>query len=537
MLYIVVTGGVISGLGKGITASSIGLLLKAQGFNVTAIKIDPYLNFDSGLMSPYQHGECYVLDDGGETDLDLGNYERFLNVNLTSDHSLTSGKVFKTIYDKERNGDYLGQTVQLVPHVTDFIQDYIRTTAKIPVDNDIDPDVCIIELGGTVGDYEGNIYYEALSEFGTKERCCFVHVSLVPIISGNEIKTKPTQHSIKMLRSLGISPDLLLLRCKRMLNDKEMSKVSKYCKMGIDNILINKDVNTIYEVPRLFMEQSMIPRLNDILGLKSLSDDTVPDLDDYYKILNHLDSNCSSIKIGIVGKYIGIQDTYLSLIRALEHASFKVGNKLSIDWIDSELSGEKLIKRIDNVNGVIIPGGFGMRGIEGMLETANYCRKKSIPLLGICLGMQIMCIEIDRHLFENKDATSEEFDIEKKHLYHTIVLSEEKTKMGATMRLGSYKCVLKKGSQAYKIYGNEVIHERHRHRYEINKQFVNRLQKSDHNIEISGMDESGRYPEIIENVNHNKFYVGCQFHPEYRSRHKTSHPLFIAFMNSCKEYK
>lgn len=479
------------------------------------------------------------MDDGGETDLDLGNYERFLNINLTSSHSLTSGKLFKYIYDKERKGDYLGQTVQMVPHVTDFIQDYIRSTAKIPVDGDILPDVCIVELGGTVGDFEGNIYYEAFSEFGTKETCCFVHVSLVPVISGNEIKTKPTQHSIKAIRSLGISPDLLLLRCKRMLTEWEIDKVSKYCKIKNDNIIINEDVSTIYEVPKLFTDQLIMEKLKTIFKFSEWPIN-FPKFEEYNMILTHLTSNCESIKIGIVGKYMGMQDTYLSLIRALEHASFKVKRKLKIDWIDSELSQEELKKRILNVDGVIIPGGFGNRGIDGMIYTAKCCRVGSISLLGICLGMQIMCIDVDRNLFKIDDATSQEFDVEHKSEHHTIVLSDENAEMGATMRLGSYECLLKEESLALKIYNVNTIHERHRHRYELSKQFLDRLEdykncNDDCDINISGIDKSGRYAEILESDNFGKFYMGCQFHPEYRSRHNTAHPLFIAFMESCKK--
>lgn len=482
------------------------------------------------LFIRYQHGETYVLDDGGETDLDLGNYERFLNINLTSKHSLTSGKVFKSIYDKERRGDYLGQTVQMVPHVTDFIQEYINDTALIPVDDAQNiPDVCIVEIGGTVGDHEGNIYYEALSDFSRKNSCCFVHVSLVPVIGHNEIKTKPTQHSMKAIRSLGISPNMLMLRCKRMLSDSELEKVSKFCKIPKSNVIINNDVSSIYEVPKLFMHQSIMERMRIILGLSKWPNE-IPNLKEYNKILKHLSSDLPELTVGIVGKYTQLQDTYLSLIRALEHASFNVKKKLVIKWIDSELPQDKMRESISFVDGVILPGGFGVRGIEGMIYTAQCCRIVDIPLLGLCLGMQIMCIELDRNLLDHIDATSEEFS--KNSMWYTVVLSDAKTQMGGTMRLGRFSCVLKEGSFTRKLYKSDVTNERHRHRYEISKRFLDELSNSTQSdIIMSGMDSSNRYAEIIESKSH-KFYVGCQFHPEFNSGHHTPHPLFIGFLKA-----
>lgn len=465
--------------------------------------------------------------------MDLGNYERFLDIRLTSDHSLTSGKVFKSVIDKERRGDYLGQTVQMVPHITDFIQDHIYQTSQIPVDGDKIPDVCIVELGGTVGDHEGSIYYEALSEFTTREQCCFVHVSLIPVIHGNEIKTKPTQHSMKAIRSLGISPDVLILRCKRTLSNEELLKVSKFCKISKENIVVNQNVDTIYRVPALFLRQRVVPIIKKVLGIIQFPKE-IPDLGQYNQILKHFDTDNTKISISIVGKYVGMQDTYLSLIRAIEHASFKVGITVNIDWVDSELDEQQLIERVSLSDGTIIPGGFGNRGINGMITVAKWCRQNNHPLLGICLGMQIMCIELDRALNNHPFATSEEFDEEDTRV-HTVVLSDvAQVNYGATMRLGNYTCNLKQGSRARKLYSTQTINERHRHRYDVSSRFVGELENVvNGTIVISGYDVSGRYPEILEHGNH-PFYIGCQFHPEYNSMHSAPHPLFVGLLGCIK---
>lgn len=534
MKYIVVTGGVISGLGKGTVASSIGLLLRSYGLRVTAIKIDPYLNFDSGLHSPFEHGECYVLNDGGETDLDLGNYERFLNINLTSKHSLTSGKVFKNVIDRERQGHYLGQTVQMVPHVTDYIKEWLLDAAKVDVGYGYDNnDVCIIELGGTVGDHEGSIYYEALADLYKPNDVCYVHVSLVPKVGGDEIKTKPTQHSIRLLRSLGIDPDIVILRSKRELTDKEVAKVSRFCKMPKESIIVNQDVSTIYEVPRLFLDQNLLKTMESMGAIPSLNV-RIPDFKEYNMIMSIVESDVGKITVGVVGKYMGINDTYLSLIRALEHAGFSVDRKIQIVWIDSEQSNDKISDQLQVVDCVVIPGGFGQRGVQGMIHTSKWCREKNKPLLGICLGMQVMCIDLDRNLLGNKGATSEEFndDTERK----TVVLSEEVTKMGATMRLGSYDCELTNGSLAIRLYkGQFTIKERHRHRYEISPEFVKDLEKDSQTKSLAyrftGRSPCGRYMEILEGVRVG-YYMGCQFHPEYKSRHSSPHPLFVGLLQS-----
>jgi CTP synthase len=463
--------------------------------------------------------------------LDLGNYERFLDINLTSAHSVTTGKVFKSVFDKERKGDYLGQTVQMVPHVTDFIQEHIRETAKITVDGKNEPDVCVVEIGGTVGDHEGALYYEALSEFASKEQCCFVHVSLIPSIHGSELKTKPTQHSMKSIRALGISPDVLILRCDRMMNNEEIAKVGKFCKIPVENIIVNENVDTIYRVPQLFLKQNIVNIIKGVLKIEKYPRD-IPDYEDYNNILKHFDTQKEKVTITIVGKYVGMQDTYLSLIRAIEHASFKSNVSIDVDWVDSELPNEELLKRVKASSGTIIPGGFGDRGIEGMITVANWCRYNNHPLLGICLGLQIMCIEMDRDINQHPYATSEEFDKEDSRI-HTVVLSDvAQTQMGATMRLGSYRCKLERGSLVHKLYPVEYINERHRHRYEVSSRFVADLQNRTNNtIRFTGYDVRGRYPEILEHTSH-KFYVGCQFHPELLSRHSSPHPLFTGLLEA-----
>ena len=588
MHYLVVSGGVISGLGKGITASSIGLILKSYGYRVTAIKIDPYLNVDSGTMSPFEHGECFVLDDGGETDLDLGNYERFLDITLTRQHSLTSGKLYKAIIEKERRGDYLGKTVQMMPHVTDYIKTYLEEVSKISVSNNGNEfqrnefqgnefqrnesrgnesrgnEICIIELGGTVGDYESNIYLEALSEFAKDHNVVHVHVSLLPIIK-NDVKTKPAQQSVRILRSMGIDPQILVLRCdNNNVSDEIMDKLSRMCKIDRENIIINRDVQTIYHVPKLFMEQNMVGVLKKLLSNDSKSNglklNNVPNLESYNLLMQSIEnkSRLPKIKVGIVGKYIGVQDTYLSLIRAIEHAGFVKNVNPQIVWINTDNTDE-LEVQLKSVDRVIIPGGFGNRGIEEMIWCARYCRENGVPIFGICLGMQIMCIELDRNVLGNSMATSEEFmndkiihdkiinDTNNTMINRTVVLSDMiENDKGGTMRLGSYECKLERNSLAYKYYFKErtikeqtinerTIKERHRHRYEISQRFMQELNVKNHDYVISGKSLCGRYAEIIErrleDEKSNVFWMGCQFHPEYKSRHEKPSPLFLAFLS------
>lgn len=442
MKYIIVTGGVISGLGKGIAASSIGLILKAYGLTVTAIKIDPYINVTSDLMSPYEHGEAYVLNDGCVTDLDLGNYERFLNIELCGDHSITTGKVYENVIKKERKGDYLGKTVQIVPHITDYIQEHIQRIAVQSVTPKAKtPDICIIELGGTIGDIEGLIYTEALSQLTRTKlkqfEYCFVHLSLVPTIHGDEIKTKPTQHSIKNIRREGINPDILILRTTRKLKEEELLKVEIMCQINRNNIIVNHDVDSIYDVPKILIEQNISGILSKRLKLHL--EKITPRFDEYNMLWNHLkytkERNGPYIHVGIIGKYTGMQDTYLSLIRALEMASFNLHTCAKIHWISSELPETEMEKMIVKVDRIVIPGGFGIRGIEGMIKGVTLSKRHSKPILGICLGCQIIVIEHARSIGLEK-ANSTEFDL---NTPHPVVIECADTKiLGGTMRLGTF---------------------------------------------------------------------------------------------------
>jgi CTP synthase len=522
MKFIVVTGGIISGLGKGITASSIGLLLQSLGLSVTAIKIDPYLNFDSGLMSPFQHGETYVLADGGETDLDLGNYERFLDVQLTKDHNITTGKVYTSVLQKERNGDYLGKTVQVIPHITDEIQDKIMKAAHLDVGFGT-PDICIIELGGTIGDIETAPYTEALTRLCSKygpSNFCFVHVSLILNING-ESKSKPTQHSIRTLRSLGIVPNILVLRTDNMLDDDTIEKININCGISKENIICNINVPNIYFVPDLFKKQNICEKISTILNLNIGSN---YNLNDYYKILDHFnDKTIPKLKVGVAGKYVGMQDTYLSLIRAIEHASFHIKTLIEIIWIDTEQiekNDEPEWSKLKMCDKVIIPGGFGSRGIGGKILVAHYCRTKNIKILGICLGMQIMVVEYARSL-GYKNAMSKEWS---NHGYHIIdMLPDQNGVMGGTMRLGNYESVVN-DTVIKQMYGQDTITERHRHRYELTMSNAKIFENS--GLIISVLDNKANLVEVVRLDGH-PFYVGCQFHPEFKSRYNKPHPLFI----------
>jgi len=546
MKYIIVTGGVISGLGKGITASSIGLLLKYAGLNVTAIKIDPYLNIDAGTMSPYEHGECYVLADGSEVDLDLGNYERFLNIELTGDHSITTGKVYNNVLTKERNGDYLGKTVQIIPHITNEISRLIEQGSQIQIDgcSKKKPDVCIIELGGTIGDIEGLSFVEALRQMnlnlGQTNQFCFVHLSL--IIDNGEYKTKPTQHSVAKLRELGISPDMLILRCPDHLDQAMTQKLELMCHIQRGNIIENRNVPNIYYVPQLFHQQGVHKKIGEILGLK---------LEDFdfsatriKNIIRYFDSSeiSKTIVIGIAGKYLNNNDTYLSLIRAIYHAAFHHHVKIKIKWLDVEKPVEELLTEVDMCDGIIIPGGFGVRGVSGKLAVANICRSKGKPMLGICLGMQIIIVEFMRSVVGLPDAASTEWNIntaeETKESTGSTVTKNPVIQLlpgqtyikGGTMRLGNYKSHLHKGTKTKELYGNkDFVLERHRHRYEVNNEYVSKMEQ--HGLKVSGINKKHDLVEIVELVEH-PFYVGCQFHPEYKTRMDEPAPLFVGLVGA-----
>ena len=525
MKFIIVTGGIISGLGKGITASSIGLLLQSLGYSVTAIKIDPYLNIDAGTMSPYEHGETYVLGDGGETDLDLGNYERFLNIELTKDHNITTGKIYANVLQKERNGEYLGKTVQVIPHIVDEIQEKIIKAAHLDVGFGT-PDICIVELGGTIGDIETAPFVEAITRLCTKydnHNFCFVHVSLILNMNG-EPKSKPTQQSVKTLRSLGIVPNILVLRTENMLDANIIDKININCGVSKGNIICNINVPNIYFVPDLFRKQNICQKIGSILNIDIKSD---YDLVDYYKILDHFSNKISTLKVGIAGKYVGLQDTYLSLIRAIEHASFYINTVVEIIWIDTEqieCGVENEWAKLKMCDRVIIPGGFGSRGIEGKILVAEYCRLNSIKILGICLGMQVMVVEYARSL-GYKQATSREWNENGLHIID--MLPDQNGVMGGTMRLGNYKSIIN-DIILNQIYKQDFIVERHRHRYELTLNNANIFKNTD--MILSVLDDKLNLIEIVRLENH-PFYIGCQFHPEFKSKYNTPHPLFVSLLS------
>ncbi|CAI4214197.1 unnamed protein product [Parascedosporium putredinis] len=511
MKYILVTGGVISGVGKGIIASSTGLLLKSLGLKVTAIKIDPYINLDAGTMKPTEHGECFVLADGGEVDLDMGNYERYLaGISLTREHNITTGQVYKEVIDRERRGDYLGKTVQIVPHVTNAIRERIERVARIPVDaSGEEPDVCIVELGGTVGDIESMPFVEAITQLRyrtPKDDFFSIHVSFVPEIHGEQ-KTKPTQHSVKTVRSAGIIPDLLACRCNKPLEASTVSKIALHCQVEERQVLVVYDMPSIYQVPILLDAQDLVSVLNPALNLNKIPS-TPHARDD------------PPVTIVLVGKYTELHDSYLSVLKSLEHSAMKVRRTLDLQWIDSELleegadkeAYETAWKKVRSANGVLVPGGFGHRGTEGMMAAAKYARENKIPYLGICLGMQVAVIEFARNVANLNGATSEEFDGNAEHQVVIFMPEIDKTKMGGTMRLGLHDTHFQPGSEwsrLRQVYGNaEVVSERHRHRYE---------------------GDRGERMEIME-IKEHPYYVGVQYHPEYTSRVLDASKPYLGFV-------
>lgn len=537
MKYIVVTGGVISGIGKGITSSSIGLLFQSMGYVVSMIKIDPYLNVDAGTMSPYEHGECFVLGDGGECDLDLGNYERFLNVNLTRNHNITTGRIYANVISKERNGEYLGATVQVVPHITDEIMDQISKTSQLPI-NGKHPDICIIEVGGTIGDIEGLPFIESLQQMRSQsdDLFCFIHVAMA--INNPEPKTKPIQHSISTLRSRGIFPDLLVIRSSEQLPQDIKQKLHRLCQINILDIISNPNVSHIYEVPGVFNDQNICTRIGNRLNLPIKA---IPN--PYSNIIKYYLAEKKSIHMGIVGKYISTNnvkapDTYLSLTHAIEHAAMSLNVKVLIDWLDSDNIDINTLPKYDCF---IIPGGFGSRGIIGKLTVTKFARENKIPILGICLGMQIMVVEYYNRFCGVNGCSREWSDImssPQDQLHYIIdILPDQNNIMGGTMRLGDYTTVLSP-SNVMNYYNSDVIVERHRHRYEVNNKYVPELENAGlkfigrSTLNISPDKSQQELMEIIELPNH-PFYIGSQFHPEYKSRYETPHPLFVALLQSC----
>ncbi|OAY61899.1 CTP synthase isoform X2 [Manihot esculenta] len=543
MKYVLVTGGVVSGLGKGVTASSIGVVLKACGLRVTSIKIDPYLNTDAGTMSPFEHGEVFVLDDGGEVDLDLGNYERFLDVTLTKDNNITTGKIFQSVIEKERRGDYLGKTVQVVPHITDAIKNWIESVAVIPVDGEEGPaDVCVIELGGTVGDIESMPFIEALRQLSFsvgQDHFCIIHVSLIPVLGVvGEQKTKPTQHSVRELRALGLTAHLLACRSAQPLLENTKEKVSQFCHVPAANILSIHDVPNIWHIPLLLRNQNAHHAILKQLNLLGIA--TPPDLEDWTKMAETFDNLTNSVRIAMVGKYVGLTDSYLSVVKALLHACIACSLKPSIDWIAaSDLEDESANmtpeahatawETLRNAACVLVPGGFGDRGVRGMILAAKYARENNIPYLGICLGMQISVIEFARSVLGMERANSEEFDALTSDRVVIFMPEGSTTHMGSTMRLGSRKTLLQTPDCiTAKMYGNpQYVDERHRHRYEVNPDVIVVLEER--GLKFVGKDETGRRMEILELPSH-PFYVGVQFHPEFKSRPRRPSPLFLGFI-------
>ena len=552
MKYVVVTGGVLSGLGKGITASSIGVLLKSAGLSVTSVKIDPYLNCDAGTMSPFEHGEVYVLDDGGEVDLDLGNYERFLDIALTRDNNITTGKVYQAVIERERKGDYLGKTVQVIPHITNEIQEWIERVANKSSDGSSKtPDACVIELGGTVGDIESAPFIEALRQFQFrvgKENICFVHVSLVPVMGPvGEQKTKPTQHTVKELRGLGIIPDILVCRSENPLDYETREKLAAFCHVSPEAVVSAHDVSNIYQIPILLDEQGVSEVLSKEIGFEL--PDSRPLLEDWIKMAETVDNLDEVVKIAMVGKYTGLSDSYLSVIKALQHSSFEVNRKLQINWIEAENLDEK-VKRDDaekyneawkllkESDGILVPGGFGIRGIEGKIKAAEYARLNKIPYLGVCLGLQIATIEFCRNVLGMEKANSTEFDENTPHPAVVFMPEISKTHMGGTMRLGTKPTpFLVEDCKMKRLYGNKPhVDERHRHRYEVNPELITMIEEA--GLIYVGKDETGQRCEIMELENH-PFYVGTQYHPEFKSRPGRPSPLPRASegFNRWKKFK
>ncbi|MBR0039419.1 MAG: CTP synthase [Lachnospiraceae bacterium] len=533
--YIFVTGGVVSGLGKGITASSLGRLLKARGYKVTMQKFDPYLNVDPGTMNPIQHGEVFVTDDGAETDLDLGHYERFIDESLTKNSTVTSGKIYWSVLNKERKGDYGGGTVQFIPHVTNEIKSRFYKSAESlrnigkgkKADKDVE--IAIIEVGGTVGDIESQPFIETIRQFKHElgnENVILVHVVLIPYIKASEeLKTKPTQQSVKTLQGMGIQPDILVCRSEHPVDASVISKISLFCNLDPSCVIINPDVDILYEVPIVMEKQGLAKAASKCLGLKEKE----PNLTEWKKMIDNMKNPTKEVNIALVGKYVALHDAYLSVVEALKAAGGSNRAKVNITWIDSELiKKSNVAKYLKGVNGVIVPGGFGQRGVEGMILAAQYARSKKIPYLGICLGMQVAIIEFARNVLGLKDADSAEFNLETKNpVIHLLPEQIGVEDLGGTLRLGSYPCKLDKNSKCYKLFGKEEINERHRHRYEVNNDYREAYQKN--GMVLAGLSPNGKIVEMIEVTKH-PYYIATQSHPELKSRPNRPHPLFHGFI-------
>lgn len=534
--YIFVTGGVVSGLGKGITAASVGRLLKNRGYKVANQKFDPYINVDPGTMSPYEHGEVFVTDDGAETDLDLGHYERFTDVNLNKNCSISTGKIYQEVLEKERRGDYLGKTVQVIPHITNAIKDKVYSLAKTGAD------VVITEIGGTVGDIESLPFLEAIRQVGIEnnpEDVIYIHVTLLPYISGsNELKSKPTQHSVKELQSIGIKPDILVCRTEMPITENIREKIALFCNVRPENVIANMTAKNLYEVPLMLEKEGLAIDVCKHLKLKNAE----PKNEEWQKMIEHFkkidekyeNTDKKKVNVAIVGKYVKLEDSYLSVVESIKHAAYENGVKADIKFIDCEtVTNRNAKEKLQGIDGIIVPGGFGGRGIEGKIQTVKYARENNIPFLGICLGMQMAVVEFARDVLNIKDANSLEFDEKTKNpVIHIMESQKNITKKGGTMRLGAYPCILKKSSLASKLYKTEEISERHRHRYEFNNEY--RKIMEDNGMTISGTSPDGELVEIVEIKNH-PYFIASQFHPELKSRPDKPHPLFVGLLKAAKK--
>ena len=537
--YIFITGGVASSLGKGIASAALGALLQGRGYSVKLRKLDPYLNVDPGTMSPFQHGEVFVTEDGTETDLDLGHYERFTDVNSSVEDNITTGQIYNKVIERERRGDYLGGTVQIIPHVTDQIKEFV-------LNNNKGVDFCLCEIGGTVGDIEGLPFFEAIRQLGNElpdNQTCFVHLTLVPYIAAAaEIKTKPTQHSVKELRSIGIQPDVLLCRSEKRLDQSDIKKIAVFCNVSEKSVIQATDVKNIYEIPKIYMQNGFDM---EVLASMSIKRPKKINLRKWNKVVYSLNNPKGQVNIGVIGKYVDLKDAYKSLSEALAHGGIANNTNVKIHWIDSEkIKTKKDTSLLKSMSGILIPGGFGKRGSEGKILAINYARVNKIPFFGICFGMQLAVIEIARNLAKIDDANSSELSNTKNPIVGLMTEWEKNDKKfkrdsnsdyGGTMRLGSYPAVLNKNSLSYKIYKTKNINERHRHRYEVNINYREKLEKIGMNF--AGISPDGLLPEIIEIKNH-PWFIGVQFHPELKSRPFNPHPLFSSFINaSIKESK
>lgn len=527
--YIFVTGGVVSGLGKGITAASLGRLLKARGYKVTIQKFDPYINLDPGTMSPYQHGEVFVTEDGAETDLDLGHYERFIDENLSINSSVTTGKVYWSVLNKERKGEYLGATVQVIPHITNEIKNRVYRVAKAS-----QSDIVITEIGGTVGDIESTPFLEAIRQVARevgKENCLYIHVTLIPYLSkGGEMKTKPTQHSVKELLSIGIQPDMIVCRTEHEISQDMKDKLALFCNVDEDCIIQNMDAESLYEIPIMLEKEGIAKVACKKLGVL----DKQPDMSEWLAMLEKERNMDKKIQIALVGKYVELHDAYLSIVESLHHGGIATGADVEINWINAEyLTEQNIANMLSKCHGILVPGGFGDRGLEGKIRAIQYARENNIPFFGICLGMQCAVIEFARNVLGWKDA----FTAEVRETTHAVIdlMPEQKDidNLGGTMRLGAYPCKLDKSSRSYKAYDTELIYERHRHRYEFNNEY--RKQFVEAGMQIVGLSPDDRLVEIVE-IPQNDWFVGVQFHPEFKSRPNRCQPLFRDFVQACINY-